>query len=256
MPKKPAKAPKATNGLLPTQLPVKRPVGRKPKDLGSHVRKLNRHRLDNREIKPKAGTKYDWSAIARDYIRGLDTIDAAGAQVHVWPTLEALAAKYGASPNSVFDYSKRHSWVIQRTEWQAQLRRVKDEADLQAIREAEVRIRRKTLKAAERIIDRMAKEDEEHSIVSISDAQDLASLAGALRKSQEAAHVAIGLPKDGVRPVDAETPQDGAQTIWARMRASRQEIVIGVRITPEALSGPDTPTIDAEAEGDDDPENA
>lgn len=243
MPRKPRKAPEATTVAQRPKRAAKEPFRPNLANLGSHDRKPGVRPLKERRVKRSSTTKYDFGPVEESYIKGF-VVKENGIERHHWPQLQELAEKYSIPVKTVYYQSATHAWQAKREAWQAECKAARDAADLQAIRESELRIRRKALKAAERIIDRLAaEEDGTRSPVDTADAQDMASLAGALRKSQEVANVAIGIPKDGVRP-EAEAMADIVETVWSRMRHSRQE-VLAVRV--ETLHGYSTPALSTQA---------
>lgn len=189
-----------------------------------------------------------WDLISTRYIQGYERhIETTPDLVRYYPTLQELAYEFKVHNSTINEKCSREDWVAKKDEWQVQLRKKKDEAALAAIHESELRLRRKALRAAERIIDRVAGKEEEEGqesaskgLVDACDPSDLASLAGALRRGQEVANVAIGIPKDGVKAPTTDMPGAGQEgnptgqtTVWAKMRAARQEILVGVRVVNE-----------------------
>ena len=177
-----------------------------------------------------------WEPIEERYVKGYDRPDeTTGEMVRYYPSVLELSQELGLNYDTVSNRCSTDGWGEKRRQWQERVRKAKDEADLQALREAELRIRRKSLKGAEAILDRVAGTETLASMVeAAADPKELVNLAGALRKGQEVANVAIGIPKDGVRSPNADDPgKDGngaPLTAWARMRGSRQQILVGVSI--------------------------
>lgn len=182
-------------------------------------------------------TKWNWPPVEERYTKGYDKPhEATGIMFRYYPTVLELSEEFKIPLKTLRAQCTDKGWVEKRDAWIAEQKRLKDAADLKELLDAELRIRRKALKGAEKIIDKVAGTDTQPSLVDGAIPEDLPALALSLRKGQEVAHVAIGLPKDGVRPPSSDVPggngPEGQQaTVWARMRASRQEIVIGVQVT-------------------------
>lgn len=179
-------------------------------------------------------TKWDWAPVEDRYVKGYEKIhEVSGVPYRYYPTALEVAAEFGMPPKTVTAQVTEKGWVAKRDAWMAEQKRLKDEADMRELLEAELRIRRKALKGAEKIIDKVAGEGNNPSLVDSAIPEDLPALAVSLRRAQETAHVAIGLPKDGVRAPSSDAPggADGQPiTVWARMRASRQEVIVGVQV--------------------------
>jgi len=187
---------------------------------------------------PPREPKRDWEAIKLRYVRGYEEVNSTtGEIITIYPSAADLAKQYDVSPVTVSYHCANEHWVNLRAEWQEGVRKAKLEAELKVIRDAEIRIRRKSLMAAEKIIDRVgstvkvknaAGEEKEMNLVDAMDPKDLGSIGNALRRGQEVANVAIGIPKDGVKPESEDPAQHGPQqlTIWQQMRASRQQILV------------------------------
>ena len=182
-------------------------------------------------------TKWDWAPVEERYIKGYEKPhEVTGIMYRYYPTVLEVSTEFGMPLKTVQAQCTEKGWVEKRDAWMAEVKRKKDEADLRELLDSELRIRQKALKGAEKIIDRVVGTESVPSMVDSADPEDLRGLAGGLRRAQEVAHVALGLPKDGVRAPSADTPggngPTGQQTtVWARMRASRQEIVVGVQVT-------------------------
>jgi Fe-S-cluster containining protein len=179
--------------------------------------------------------KWDWVPPCIRYTQGYERInDETGIAYRHYPTIIEVADEFKIPVDSVAAQSAKEGWQRKRNEFQEQVKEAERQAALQALREAELRIRRKALKGAERILDRIAGTDSENAMLDAADPEELATLANALRRGQEVANVAIGIPKDGVKAPGSDDPSAGVDgqpvTAWARMRASRQEIVVGVQI--------------------------
>jgi hypothetical protein len=191
-----------------------------------------------------------WDDIRQRYVQGYERhVDGSPDLVRYYPTLLELAYEFKVSPHTINSRCGRGEWAAMKDEWQVQLRKAKDDAALAAIHASELRIRGKALRAAEKIIDKVAGVEGDETgnvqgfsgLLSVCDPSDLASLSAALRRGQEVANVAIGLPKDGVKAPTSDMPgagqgngnPTGQTTVWARMRAARQEILVGVRVVNE-----------------------
>lgn len=181
-------------------------------------------------------TKWDWAPVEERYVKGYDKVhEVTGITYRYYPTALEVAAEFGMPPKTVTAQVTEKGWVAKRDAWEAEQKRLKDAADLRELLEAEMRIRRKALAGAEKIIDKVAGTEKATSLVDAAIPEDLPALAVSLRRAQETAHVAIGLPKDGVRAPSSDAPGGSAPggqpvTIWARMRDSRQEVVVGVQV--------------------------
>lgn len=184
--------------------------------------------------------KHPWPALDARYINGYEAPDSeSGVISRYWPTQVELAQEFNIPLDTVNQHARAYKWTEKREEYKVQLKKAAEEADLLALKEAELRIRRKSLKAAEKIIDRVGGsqnvQGEIKDLVDIIDPSDLASLGTALRRGQEVANVAIGIPKDGVRPPNTDAPGGETRvTVWARMRDSRQDVVVGVQVVNES----------------------
>lgn len=178
--------------------------------------------------------KWDWAPAEERYVKGYDKPhDVTGVMFRYYPTALEVAAEFGIPPKTVTAQCTEKGWVQKREEWMAEVKKAKDAADLKELVDAEMRIRRKALTGAEKIIDKVAGTEGQTSLVDSAIPEDLPALAVSLRRAQETAHVAIGLPKDGVKqaePGEGNRPGAPAVTVWAAMRSSRQDVVVGVQV--------------------------
>lgn len=70
--------------------------------------------------KAKSGVQYPWAEIKSEYITGYVIPDVrTGAKIHIYPTLEELAEKYGCSPYYIRSKSSKESWSQSRKMFQA-----------------------------------------------------------------------------------------------------------------------------------------
>ena len=194
--------------------------------------------IDGRKSpKPRTG-KWEWDPIEERYIKGYDRISPqTGKPERYYPTTEEISAEYNIPLVTIRTRCTKFGWVEKKETWKAEIKRKADEVERQKLVDAELRIRTKSLKAAEKIIDRVAGNEDEGKVSVAESAlpEDLSSLASALRRSQEVANVAIGIPKDGVKPAGPGEGSTKGVTVWARMRESRQEVVFGVQVSTEAV---------------------
>lgn len=184
--------------------------------------------------------KHPWQVLDARYICGYEALHPeTGVTTRYWPTQVELAQEFNIPLDTINAHAIAYEWTKKREDYKVQLKKTLEEADLEALREAELRIRRKSLNAAEKIIDRVGGsqvvQGEKKDLVDIIDPSDLASLGTALRRGQEVANVAIGIPKDGVKAPGADAPGGETKvTVWARMRDSRQDVVVGVQVVNES----------------------
>lgn len=69
--------------------------------------------------------RYDWPAIKRRYVEG---VKGAGDEVTDWPSLEAVANHFGATPSRVREKAAMEGWTEQRRQWQAYVERTRQQA--------------------------------------------------------------------------------------------------------------------------------
>jgi len=204
---------------------------KKPKTSGRRKRKAKKDLVIRKPM-----PKYPWDEVKVRYVRGYEAPNVeTGVLQLVYPSQLELAQEFDIPVDTISARSRRDGgWEMARKEWQESLRKAADAAALKAIQEAELRIRRKALRAAEKIIDRVAGNEAEGIPAAVDGntaADELSLLAAALRRGQEVANAAIGIPKDGIRALDSGTPgvPEIMATVWARMRAARQGIVTDVQ---------------------------
>jgi hypothetical protein len=196
--------------------------------------------------KGKFGPKgVNWTVAKSWYVNGWEGVDADGNPALVFPTLEEIALKLGVIKQTAQARAASEDWTGARATHRAELERRANEAAIKALVDARIRVRQKALSGAEKILDRVDKAMDavpaDNGALAFTKA--LPSLALAARQAQQTAHVAIGLPKDGVMP--GPGGGGGAVTLWARLRGSRAEVGVVVE-----LGGPQEPeplTVEAEA---------
>jgi hypothetical protein len=71
------------------------------------------------------GDRYDWPAIKRRYVEG---VKGAGDEVTDWPSLDAVAAHFAATPSRVRERAAMEGWTEQRRQWQAYVERTRQQA--------------------------------------------------------------------------------------------------------------------------------
>ena len=73
-------------------------------------------------VKSKVGLKYPWAEILSEYVTGYVVPDPrTGAKIHIYPTLDDLAEKYGCSPTYLKSKSGKESWSKRREFFQLKL---------------------------------------------------------------------------------------------------------------------------------------
>lgn len=66
-------------------------------------------------VQSRTGFQYPWAEIVSEYVTGYIVPDArTGAKVHIYPTLDELAEKYGCSPHYIKLKSSKESWSKRR----------------------------------------------------------------------------------------------------------------------------------------------
>jgi hypothetical protein len=74
------------------------------------------------KIQSRVGIKYPWAEILSEYVTGYVIPDPrTGAKVHIYPTLDDLANKYGCSPGYLKSKSGKESWSKRREFFQLKL---------------------------------------------------------------------------------------------------------------------------------------
>jgi len=73
-------------------------------------------------VHAKVGLKYPWAEILSEYVTGYVIPDPrTGAKIHIYPTLDDLASKYGCSPTYLKSKSGKESWSKRREFFQLKL---------------------------------------------------------------------------------------------------------------------------------------
>lgn len=202
--------------------------------------------------KGKFGPKgINWAIPKSWYVTGWEGVDKDGNPATVWPTVAEIAAKLGTHLKTTQLRAAEQGWSKAKEDYLAELARRTNEAAIQALVDARVRVRTKALAGAEKILDRVdrAMEAVPETKEAIGYFKALPALALAARQAQQTAHVAVGLPKDGVMPTAGAG--NGAQvTLWARLRGARGTVGLAVQVTVDGqqeAQEPDPLTLEAEA---------
>lgn len=75
-----------------------------------------------KRVQSKTGFQYPWAEILSEYVTGYVVPDArTGAKVHIYPTLDQLADKYGCSPSYLKVKSAKESWSKRREFFQLKM---------------------------------------------------------------------------------------------------------------------------------------
>jgi hypothetical protein len=89
--------------------------------------------------------EYDWESIRRRYVEGVRDKDAG---VTHWPSLAEVAAHFGAPVARLKEKSSHQGWVEQRTRWQAQVERTRQQAKAAAMAKEATQLDGRALDAA------------------------------------------------------------------------------------------------------------
>lgn len=89
----------------------------------------------------------DWTAIKRRYVEGVNRNDAD--RTIDWPSLDKVAEHFGLGAQRVRERSAAEGWVEQRSRFQAQVERVRQQAKANALAQRAVRLDDRALQASE-----------------------------------------------------------------------------------------------------------
>lgn len=195
-----------------------------------------RRRVDRRQ--PPAFRKpsrkgIDWNLAKSWYVTGWDENLQDGSTRRHYPTYKELAEKLGIHLRTVEQRALQDGWVDTKEKHAQRLEAELQAAEVQALVDARLRIRKTALDGAEKLLTKVVK-----ALDAIPEGGELAAskalpgLALAQRTAQQTAHVATGLPKDGTMPMPGSGGGGAGQsvTLWARLRTARGSIGVAVQV--------------------------